>query len=91
MRAEDILPSDVDEAAFKDVTVRKGTVGAFLANIKVLSDPNASRDDHAAAERDLVDALPALCALGLFDALQIRDPRVRAIVDAGLAKLPLAD
>jgi hypothetical protein len=38
--------------------------------------------DREAAENDIVDALPALRALGLFDVLQIRDSRLQALVDS---------
>jgi len=82
MRAEDILPDHVSKAEFNGVSVRKGTVGAFLANARVWIDPLAVAKDREAAENDIVDALPALRALGLFDVLQIRDSRLQALVDS---------
>jgi hypothetical protein len=33
-------------------------------------------------ERDMIDALPALRAIGLFDVFEIRDAALRALVDA---------
>jgi hypothetical protein len=81
MRAEDLLPEDVNEARFNGITVRKGSVGAFLVNARVLSDPAASPKSRATAERDILEALPALRALGLFDVLQVRDERLRALVE----------
>jgi hypothetical protein len=62
--------------------VRKGSVGAFLANARVLEDPSASAEARAIAERDIIDALPGLRALGLFDVLMIRNERLRAFVEA---------
>ena len=82
MRAEDMLPIHIDQAEIDGVTVRKGTVGAFLANARVWRDPAASAEAKGAAERDIVDALPALRALGLFDVLDIRDDALRAFVAA---------
>ncbi|CAH2807816.1 MAG: hypothetical protein CPDRYMAC_0276 [uncultured Paraburkholderia sp.] len=82
MRAEDILPMHINQADIDGVTVRKGTVGAFLANARVWRDPVASADAKAEAERDIVEALPALRALGLFDMLDIRDDALRAFVAA---------
>ena len=38
--------------------------------------------DRARAEADTIDALPALRALGLFDVLDVRDPALRAWLDA---------
>jgi hypothetical protein len=71
MRAEDLLPDHINQAQFNGVTVRKGSVGAFLVNARVLSDPAASVESRAAAERDILAALPALRAIGLFDVLQV--------------------
>jgi len=82
MRAEDILPDTVNEGLVNGMTVRKGSVGAFLANARILSDPAATAEDRATAERDIADGLPGLRALGLFDVLQIRDERLRAFVAA---------
>jgi hypothetical protein len=87
MRAEERLPDDVNEGDINGVRIRKGTVGAFLANAKVLSDPAAAAEARALAERDLIDALPALRALGLFDVLSIRDDKLRALAEANLATL----
>ena len=82
MRAQDLLPNDVSQAEFDGVSVRKGSVGAFLANARTLTDPAATVAARAAAERDLVELLPALRALGLFDVLEIRDKDLRAFVHA---------
>ena len=80
MRAEDVLPDQQNQGQFNGITVRKGTVGAFLANARRWLDDASSVEDKAIAERDIVDALPALHALGLFDILQVRDAALRALV-----------
>lgn len=80
MRAEDILPDDVNQAQFQGVSVRKGTVAAFLATARVWLDPQTAPDARATAEHDLRQAVPALDALGLFDVLELRDDRLRAFV-----------
>ena len=77
MRAEDALP-DYLNAAMDGMIIRKGTIAAFLANAKVIADEGAD----AAAERDIVDALPSLRAVGLFGVMEVRDTRVRALVEA---------
>jgi hypothetical protein len=74
MRAADILPGHRNEATLNGIMIRKGTVGAFIANARVWLDPLTPANERAAAENDIVDALPALRALGLFDLLEIRDP-----------------
>ncbi|ABB11886.1 hypothetical protein G3O00_20950 [Burkholderia sp. Ac-20384] len=82
MRAEQMLPDHADRIEAHGTTIRKGTVGAFLVNARVLTDPNAAPADRARAEADTIDALPALRALGLFDVLDVRDPALRAWLDA---------
>ncbi len=80
MRAEDILADDTNEATFEGVTVRKGTVGAFLANVRVWSNPGASVDDQRLAEQEIIQSLPALKAIGLLDVFEPKDGRLRELI-----------
>lgn len=82
MRADQFLPEEVNQGVINGVLVRKGTVGAFLANARVWGEPSTSAADRAVVERDMIDALPALRAIGLFDVFEIRDAALRALVDA---------
>ena len=82
MRAEHLLPDHADRIEAGGTTIRKGTVGAFLVNAKTWGDPAAEAGRRADAERDIVEALPALRELGLFDVLDVRDERLRALLDA---------
>ncbi|ABK10974.1 conserved hypothetical protein [Burkholderia cenocepacia HI2424] len=77
-----MLPDHANQVDAGGTTIRKGTVGAFLVNARVLTDPNAAPAERARAEADAIDALPALRALGLFDVLEVRDPALRAWLDA---------
>lgn len=82
MRAEDLLPDHLNQFQFPDGTViRKGTVGAFLANARVWCDPSADDDARATAERDILEALPALHGLGLFDILSVRHDGLRELIE----------
>ena len=81
MKAQDVLPDDVNQGEFQGVMVRKGTVGAFWR----MRAPGATpppRGSAASRGRDIAQALPALRALGLFEVLQLRDPALRAWVEA---------
>lgn len=81
MKAEDLLADHQNTFQFSDGNViRKGTVGAFLVNAKIWCDAATEPTQHADAERDLLDALPALRALGLFEVLAIRDDALRDFV-----------
>ena len=83
MRADQILPDDVNHGQFQGVTIRKGTVAAFLANARTWTDPRAGADARAQAQAQIADDLPALRALGLFELLEIRDEALRAICREG--------
>ncbi|MDQ4628598.1 hypothetical protein [Janthinobacterium lividum] len=80
MRAEDVLPDQQNQGQFNGVTVRKGTVGAFLANARLWLDDASGSAERSIAERDILDALPALHVLGLFDIVQVRDAALRELV-----------
>ena len=82
MKAQDLLPDHLNQADINGVVVRKGTVGAFLANARIWLDRRSSAQGRAGAERDIVDALPALRALGIFEVLEIRDAALRSMVEA---------
>jgi hypothetical protein len=82
MRADQLLPDHLDHVERNGTTVRKGTVGAFLVNARVLTDRSASPAAREQAETDLAEIVPALRAIGLFDVLEIRDAALRAWVEA---------
>ncbi|AZD49480.1 hypothetical protein [Pseudomonas chlororaphis] len=79
MRAEDLLPDQLNHGDFNGTRVRKGTVGAFLINARLWADPDTSAQQRRVAEKDLLAALPALRALGLFELMQLRDPALRTL------------
>ena len=82
MRAEQVLPDDVNQRDINGLTVRKGTVGAFLVNAKAWSDPSTDAAARALVQRDIVEALPALRALGVFDVFTLRHDALRRFVEA---------
>ena len=82
MQAQDILPDHLDTVERNGVVIRKGSVGAFLANARTWCDPASDPGARMRAERDILNALPALRALGLFEVLAIRDAALRDLVEA---------
>ncbi|ATA55665.1 MULTISPECIES: hypothetical protein [Variovorax] len=77
MKAQDIIPDGQDFTVIDGHTVRKGSVGAFLANARVLEDANATADERRVARDDLAALIPTLDALGLFDVFELRSPALR--------------
>jgi len=82
MRPEDILNNEQNTVERHGVVVRKGSVGAFLANAAIWCDPTATATQRQIAERDILDLLPGLRALGLFDVFAIRNEALRNMIEA---------
>lgn len=80
MQAKDFLPDDVNQGEMNGVVVRKGTVGAFLLNARVWMDPATPPAERAIAECDMIEVIPALRALGLFDVFAIRDSALEKFI-----------
>ncbi|MEG0185824.1 MAG: hypothetical protein RR704_20485 [Stenotrophomonas sp.] len=82
MQPHDILPDHQNDVQVNGLTVRKGSVGAFLATARQWQDPASDAGMRAAAEADLRDLLPGLHALGLFQVLGARDPVLQRLIDS---------
>ncbi len=82
MQPHDILPDHLNAVQVNGLTVRKGSVGAFLATVREWQDPARDADLRAAAEADLRGLLPGLHALGLFQVLTARDPALQRLIDS---------
>ncbi|MGJ7611508.1 MULTISPECIES: hypothetical protein [unclassified Variovorax] len=80
MQAQDVLPDGQDFTVINGHTLRKGSVGAFLANVRVLEDAHASPEQKQTAQHDLHALIPTLDALGLFDVFELRSSALRAEV-----------
>ena len=83
MRAEDFLPEHENQMQTSNgKMVRKGTIGAFLVNARIWTEPGTTAVARAEVQKDIVDALPALRALGLFDVCRVRDETLQRLIDA---------
>lgn len=82
MKPHDILPDDTNSVVLDGVTVRKGTVGAFIVNARVLADEGSDAAARAAALEDALALVPAMERLGVFDVFRISDESLAAAVAA---------
>ncbi|CDH71747.1 hypothetical protein P38_3517 [Pseudomonas aeruginosa MH38] len=80
MKAEDILPDRQDRIRLGGVEIRKGSVGAFIANARLLLEEELPAAQRRQAEEDLRALLPAIRALGLLELFELRDARLRTLV-----------
>jgi hypothetical protein len=66
----------VNQVTIAGIDVRKGSVAAFVANALLLREgPSPEAEAHLRA------VIPALRALRLFEVFEVRDPRLRELVD----------
>ncbi len=83
MRPEDLLPDHINQMELQPgVVIRKGTVGAFLINAELWCNSSTGLSQREVAKNHMLESLPALRALGLFKVLAVRDPALRALLEA---------
>jgi len=80
VRAEDVLPAGVESTTFNGVAVRKGSVGAFVANARAVEGLESGTAAYEELAAELRRAAPALVAVGIFEVFELRSPRLRALL-----------
>jgi len=80
MKPEDILPDAINEVTVNGVTMRKGTVAAFLHNCRSWLQTAEGSAERPQLERDIIGAVPALRELCFFEFVKLRDPRLQDLV-----------
>ncbi len=85
MKPSDILPDDTNSVERQGRTLRKGSVAAFVANVKLLESDMTPPDERQAATRDLKELAPVLHDLGLFEVFLVRSPKIQELVDEALS------
>ena len=86
IRPEDVLPEEVNFIMVKGVKVRKGTVAAVLANVKIL-DSDADAEQKKAAVEAIKALAPALVALDFNQYLTFNNPSIQGYIDDAAKKL----
>ncbi|MEU5304160.1 hypothetical protein ACH4YO_14460 [Streptomyces noursei] len=80
VRPEDVLPEGIDSTAINGLTVRKGSVAAFVANALRLDDLSEGTPEYAALVTQMRELAPALRAIGVLDVFRPRSPAVERII-----------
>jgi hypothetical protein len=81
VKPEDVLPDGVEGGEFDGAYVRKGSVAAFVGNVRALSEAEPSTPQWEAIVGQLRELKPALDRIGVLEVFEIRDPAVRALLD----------
>ena len=77
MRPEDALSDQANIAEINGVSVRKGTIAAFLQNAMRWSDPATTEAEREVLGEAIAKTVPALRALDIFTVFDVRDERLR--------------
>ncbi|HAF87257.1 MAG: hypothetical protein CMF38_02705 [Legionellaceae bacterium] len=85
MRPEDIISDTQNEIMLNGVTVRKGTVGAFLANIDTLENSSSSVQEKEIAQSILEELAPAIKATGLLKHMTFKNQQIAAMFEKSMA------
>jgi hypothetical protein len=80
VRPEDVLSDAVNTVTVNGIDVRKGTVAAFVANVKLLESLPPANPDRQPIEAQLRALAPALNAMGVLDVFAPRSPEVAALL-----------
>lgn len=76
-----MLADGLEGREIQGTYVRKGTVGAFIQNVKSLASVEPGTSEYEALAAEIRRAKPTLVALDLFEVFDIRDPKVTALLD----------
>ena len=77
---KDILPDDQNTGKFDNVTVRKGTIKAFIDNIDILESTTASEQEKQLALVKMKELAPGLIALGMHRHVIFKNPQAEQIL-----------
>lgn len=80
MRPEDILPDDQSFVSQGGQQLRKGSVAAFMANIRILQNDSA-KAEHATAKAHMQELMPTMEALGFFELFEIKDEKIKKLIE----------
>jgi hypothetical protein len=80
VRPEDVLSDEENTGMMNGLEVRKGSVAAFIANVKILESLAPTDPGYPEVEAQLRALAPAVRAVGVFDVLAPRSATLAAIV-----------
>jgi adenylate cyclase class IV len=80
MKPEDILKENENFVTIQGQEIRKGSIGAFMENCKIINQDNQSSEEYKTAIEDIKEQAGLLKKIGLFDIFEIKSSRLREII-----------
>lgn len=81
-KPEDILSNEENTKILNGVSIRKGTIAAFLQNISMIEQPECSEEQKQVALSIIRELAPAVIATGLYKHAVFKNPIIQEILDA---------
>jgi succinate dehydrogenase/fumarate reductase flavoprotein subunit len=85
---EHLMPDDQNFAELNGITIRKGTMGAFLANLRILSGMPSDAPGREAVLEQLKQGIPTMRENGLFELFTFRSPELAEAIGIELSRDP---
>lgn len=83
---EHLMPDDQNFAELNGLTIRKGTMGAFLANLRILSGMPGDAPGREAILEQLRQGIPTMRENGLFELFTFRSPELAEAIGIELSR-----
>ncbi|MBS0352130.1 MAG: hypothetical protein JSR33_13300 [Proteobacteria bacterium] len=87
IKPKDVLPDGADSGDFNGRNIRKGTVAAFLANIEIVEDSQATQEQKNAALIAIRELAPDVITLKLHKHVVFRNAEIEKILQATASRL----
>lgn len=81
VKPEDLLPDEQNFLEVNGQIIRKGTMGAALANAKIVDSADATLCDKQEAMIALKELVPALSAFGLTEFLTWKNSDIQSLFE----------
>lgn len=81
IRPIDIIADGSDSISINGTEVRKGTVGAFLANICLLENEDVPEQQKKEAIETMIELAPSLVAVGLHHHVTFKNEHAQKILN----------
>jgi hypothetical protein len=82
MRAENLFPDGLDSIEVDGISVRKGSIAAFIFNALTLDRLDPGTEGYDQSVKAIRDLTPVLRAVRVFDVFDLRSERVAQIVES---------